>query len=99
MGRGGAGARAERAGAIRPPPSFLTLAEKLPSLRPQQIISALEKCGLTVIRQTGSHVVLAKQGLPRPVVIARHNKELSPRVVAHLLTQADVAAEEFLSKL
>jgi len=72
------------------------LPRKLPSLRPQQVIAALQKCGLTVTRQTGSHVVLHKPGLARPVVIARHNKELAPRVLAHLLAQADVGEEEFL---
>jgi len=75
------------------------LVQKLPSLRPQQIIAALKKCGLTATRQTGSHVVLHKPGLPRPVVIARHNKALAPTALAHLLTQADVTAEAFLSKL
>jgi len=54
---------------------------------------------LTVTRQTGSHVVLHKPGLPRPVVIARHNKELAPLVVAHLLTQAGVSEDEFLANL
>lgn len=72
---------------------------KLPALRPQRIITTLEKCGLTVTRQTGSHVVLHKPGLPRPVVIARHNKELAPLVVAHLLAQAGVSEDAFLANL
>ena len=75
------------------------MAQKLPSLRPQQIIAALQKCGLTITRQTGSHVVLHKPGLTRPVVIARHNKALSPRALAHLLAQADVGEEEFLARV
>jgi len=41
-------------------------------------------------------MLLWKEGLRRPVVIARHNKELPPLVVSDILRQADVSAEEFL---
>ncbi|MBI5289591.1 MAG: type II toxin-antitoxin system HicA family toxin [Chloroflexi bacterium] len=72
------------------------MASKLPALRPARIIRALESCGLRIIRQRGSHVVLWKEGLARPVIIAQHTKELPPSVVSDLLRQADVAADEFL---
>ena len=48
------------------------------------------------MRQTGSHVLLWKPGLLRPVVIAKHNRELSAATVSSILRQADVSAEEFL---
>jgi predicted RNA binding protein YcfA (HicA-like mRNA interferase family) len=48
------------------------------------------------MRQTGSHVLLWKPGLLRPVVIARHNRELSGTTVSNILRQADISAEEFL---
>ncbi len=48
------------------------------------------------MRQTGSHVLLWKSGLLRPVVIAKHNRELSGSTVSSILRQADVSAAEFL---
>ena len=75
------------------------MTERLPSLRPAEIIRALERCGLTVQRQSGSHVLLWKPGLRRPVVIARHTKSLSPATLSHILAQAEVTADEFMGNL
>ena len=47
-------------------------------------------------RQRGSHVVLTKPGLPRPVVVAMHNGELPPGTVADIVAQAGLTPEEFL---
>ncbi len=69
---------------------------KMPALRPERIVRALVACGLVVKRQRGSHVVLTKPGLPRPAVVAMHNRELPPRTVADIVAQADVKPEEFL---
>ena len=69
---------------------------RLPALRPTRIVRAPEACGLTVMRQTGSHVLLWKPGLLRPVVIAKHNRDLSAATISSILRQADVSAEEFL---
>ena len=73
--------------------------DKLPSLRPAEIIRALERCGLTVQRQSGSHVLLWKSGLRRPVVIARHTKSLSAATLSQILSQAEVTADEFMGSL
>lgn len=73
--------------------------DKLPSLRPERILRALEKCGLTKQRQTGSHIILTKPGLRRPVVIADHNREVSGRTLEKLLRQAEITNEEFLASL
>ncbi len=60
---------------------------------------ALLRCGLTVKRQTGSHMILTKPGLERPVVVARHNRELPPRTLRDILREAEVDEAEFLAKL
>lgn len=69
---------------------------RFPALRPERIVRALLACGLTVKRQRGSHVVLTKPGLRRPVVVAMHNRELPPGTVADIVAQADLKPEEFL---
>jgi len=51
------------------------------------------------MRQAGSHVLLWKDGLARPVVIARHNKEVSPATIRKIVAQAQITEEEFLSNL
>jgi len=42
---------------------------------------------------------LWRPGLARPVVIARHNRELPAHVVAKILAQADVSVDDFLAAL
>ena len=49
---------------------------KMPALRPERIVRALVACGLVVKRQRGSHTVLSKPGLRRPVIVAMHGREL-----------------------
>ncbi len=72
---------------------------KMPALRPDRIVRALVACGLVVKRQRGSHAVLTKPGLPRPVVVAMHNRELPPHTVADIVAQAEVKPEEFLKHI
>jgi predicted RNA binding protein YcfA (HicA-like mRNA interferase family) len=67
-------------------------------MRPLDVVRALEKCGFVVARQRGSHVVLTKTGLRRPVIVAVHARELPPRHIAKILSQADVSVEEFLAQ-
>jgi len=65
-------------------------------MHPERVVRALEACGLHVERQRGSQVILSKPGLARPVVVVRHGRELGPRVLAKILSQAEVSAGDFL---
>ena len=75
------------------------MGNKLPSAKPDRVIRALEACGLRQIRQTGSHTIFTKPGLRRPVVVARHRRELGPKAIAKILHQAEVSQEDFRAKL
>jgi predicted RNA binding protein YcfA (HicA-like mRNA interferase family) len=55
--------------------------------------------GLTVKRQTGSHIILTKPGLKRPVVVARHGRELKPGTVRDIVREAEIDLREFLKQL
>jgi predicted RNA binding protein YcfA (HicA-like mRNA interferase family) len=44
-------------------------------LKASEVIHALERAGFEQKRQTGSHVVMYKPGLPRPVPIPVHGKD------------------------
>jgi predicted RNA binding protein YcfA (HicA-like mRNA interferase family) len=52
-----------------------------------------------VKRQTGSHVVLTKPGLKRPVVVSMHRKELPPGYVREIIAQAELTVEQFIEAL
>ena len=73
--------------------------EELPSLKPGEVISALERAGFTVRRQTGSHVILYKPGLRRPLSIPLHAKEMPVGTLHAIIRQANLTVNEFLKLL
>lgn len=71
------------------------MAQKLPVLKTEEMIKALEKAGLSIVRQTGSHVIMHKQGLPRPVPVPKHAKELKRKLQNKIIKEAGLTPEEF----
>ena len=69
---------------------------KFPGLSGADIIKGLEKLGFAVIRQSGSHVVMKRNG--QGCVVPNH-KEVKVGTVNGLLRQAGVNAKEFESVL
>ena len=57
---------------------------------------ALERLGFVKIRQSGSHVIMRKG--PRGCVVPMHS-ELKVGMLAGVLRQAEVSAEDFISVL
>jgi predicted RNA binding protein YcfA (HicA-like mRNA interferase family) len=68
---------------------------RLSTLRPAEMIKALEKAGLFVARQTGSHVIMYKEGLPRPIPVPRHPKGLKWSLQYKIIKEAGLTPEEF----
>lgn len=50
----------------------------------RKVLSALEKIGWTVKRQSGSHRVLAKSGLPNFVFAFHDREEIGPKMLARI---------------
>ena len=75
------------------------MAQKLPALKPAEMIKALEKAGFQIVRQTGSHVIMWKEDLPRPIPIPRHARELKRNLQNRLIKQAGFTPEEFRNLL
>jgi predicted RNA binding protein YcfA (HicA-like mRNA interferase family) len=69
---------------------------KFPGLSGSDIIKALQKLGFNVIRQSGSHIVLKRNGIG--CVVPNH-KEVKVGTVNGLLRQAGISAKEFESVL
>ncbi len=65
---------------------------KLPHLSGLAIIKTLERLGFEKLRQSGSHVVMGRDG--RGCVVPLH-KEVKVGTLAGLLRQAGLSADEF----
>lgn len=75
------------------------MADQLPALRAKEIIAALVKAGLVVRRQTGSHAILTREGLKRPVVVPVHRRELPRGTLKDIIRQAGLTTDEFVKSL
>jgi len=73
--------------------------QELPSLKPREVIAALERAGFLVRRQTGSHAILYKSGVRHPVSIPIHPKDLPRGTLRAIIRQADLKIGEFLKLL
>ena len=71
------------------------MSQRLPALKPAEMIKALEKAGFHVVRQTGSHMIMYEEGLPRPVPVPRHPKELKRSLQATIIKEAGFTTAEF----
>jgi len=69
--------------------------QRLPSLTPEDMVRALHKAGLYVVRETGKHTIMHKQGLRRPVPVPRHAKDLKRGLQAKIIKEAGLTSEEF----
>ena len=67
---------------------------KFPGLSGAQIVRALERLGFVVVRQSGSHIVMRRNG--QGCVVPNH-KEVKVGTVNGVLRPAGVTAEEFNS--
>jgi predicted RNA binding protein YcfA (HicA-like mRNA interferase family) len=71
----------------------------LPALKSAQVIKALEKAGFELRRQSGSHVILFKSDLKRPLSVPLHSKDLPSGTLRAIIRQANLTLDEFLSLL
>lgn len=70
---------------------------KLPSLKPRQAVSALEKAGFYTVRQRGSHLQLKKGNLL--VTVPMHSGDLKPSTLRSIIRQARMSVDEFIELL
>jgi predicted RNA binding protein YcfA (HicA-like mRNA interferase family) len=68
---------------------------ELPALKPQQVIQALERAGFERRRQSGSHIILYKPALCRPVSIPLHTQDMPIGTLRAIIRQAGLSVKEF----
>jgi len=72
----------------------------MPSLSYREIIQALRRDGWVVVRQKGSHIRLQKHVLDRTLkIIVPAHKPLKRSTLSHILKQAEISLEKFLTLL
>jgi predicted RNA binding protein YcfA (HicA-like mRNA interferase family) len=71
---------------------------KLPVVSARDCIRVLQKAGFEVIRQTGSHITMARKDPSAKVIVPSH-KEIAPGTLRNILRQADMTVDEFVKLL
>jgi predicted RNA binding protein YcfA (HicA-like mRNA interferase family) len=65
-----------------------------PSTKAKRILSALERLGWSVKRQTGSHKTLTRTGWPDVVFAFHDGEEIGPRMLARLAKHTGLKPED-----
>ena len=76
------------------------MSQRLPGVKPRQLLSFLERQGFFVHHTTGSHYVLrhpTKRGVR--VVVPYHSQDLKRKTLASIIEAAGYTAKEFLDLL
>jgi predicted RNA binding protein YcfA (HicA-like mRNA interferase family) len=72
---------------------------RVPSLKPRQVVAALEKGGFIVIRIVGSHYQLFNENTRRHTTVPYHDRDLPRGTISPIIQQAGLSRDEFLKLL
>jgi predicted RNA binding protein YcfA (HicA-like mRNA interferase family) len=76
------------------------MSDRLPALKPRDVLRALERAGFVVSRTSGSHCRLIHRADPaRKVTLPLHNEDLKRGTLRGIIAQAGFTREEFLKLL
>ena len=75
------------------------MSQRLPRLTADEVIRVLEKAGLVLVRQSGSHRIYRSPTGRRATVPYHRGKTLHPKVLASILRDADINREDLFSLL
>jgi len=64
------------------------------STRARRVLSALNRIGLTVKRQAGSHRVLQRQGWPNFVFAFHDREEIGPKMLARIARHTGLSPDD-----
>jgi len=75
------------------------VAQRIPAVKPREVVRALEAAGFLVEHQTGSHVVMRHPESKRKTTIPYHRRDLKRATLFGILKQAGLSRQEFLRLL
>ena len=71
------------------------MSERLPAVRPRQLIRALERQGWELARTKGSHQSFRHPDRPNVVTVPVHARDLKRGMLSGILKDAGISPEEF----
>ena len=76
------------------------MSQRLPALKPRDVLRVLKRAGFFVHHVSGSHYVLKHPGAPASrVTLPWHNKDMRRRTLAAIIEQSGYTTDEFLELL
>ena len=72
---------------------------RLPTVKPRQVIQALQRIGFEIDHQTGSHVVLWRSSDGCRVVVPQHGRDLGRGLTLRIIKSAGLSRDEFVELL
>ena len=71
---------------------------QLPRISGRQVVKAFESLGWLQVRQSGSHVILVREGHPATLSIPDH-KEVAKGTLRSLIRSAGITVNEFVNAM
>ena len=76
------------------------MSQRLPVVKPREVLRALQRAGFFIHHSTGSHHILKHPDNPElRVTLAMHNKDFKRKTLATIIEQAGYTVEEFIEFL
>jgi len=72
---------------------------RLPSVRPREVVRALERAGFAQYRQTGSHLIMVHRGRKKIVTVPMHAREIKRGLLSGIIKQSGLSQREFAELL
>lgn len=72
------------------------MTDRLPAVRPRQVVRALERAGWQVHRQRGSHLSMKKEGSRFVVTVPMHHRDVPAGTLHGIIEDEGLTEEEFL---
>lgn len=75
------------------------MADRIPQVKPKQLIRVLERMGFVLRRQTGSHAIFRHPETKNFAVVPIHHRDIKRGLLHSILKQADITEIQFLDNL
>lgn len=76
------------------------MSERLPALKPREVLQALKRAGFYIHHVSGSHYVLKHPDRPGlRVTVPYHHRDLKRRTIASIIDQSGLTQEQFADLL
>jgi predicted RNA binding protein YcfA (HicA-like mRNA interferase family) len=72
---------------------------RLPTVKPHQVVRALERAGFQIDHQTGSHIVLWRASDNSRVVVPWHDRDLGRGLTLRMIKSAGLTRDQFIPLL